>query len=199
MREMREGSEGKERNRFRELYQANYERILGYALRRGASAEDAADVAAETFLVAWRRLEQVPAGEEARSWLYGVARRVLGNHRRGVLRRAKLTGRLAEDIARFDRLATPTPDGVGARSAFEALRPADREILGLATWEGLGTAELAAALGCSPNAAKIRLHRARRRLLRELARHGVDLKPDASSGHVGHRWTVDSQDGRDAR
>jgi DNA-directed RNA polymerase specialized sigma24 family protein len=151
-------------------------------MRRGASAEDAADVVAETFLVAWRRLEHVPSGEAARPWIYGVARRVMANHRRGVLRQTRLAARLAQEIAPFE--PSPPPDGVAALAAFRALRAADREILGLATWEGLGTAELAAALGCSPNAAKIRLHRARRRLARELVRFGVDVKPDRSSGHV---------------
>jgi RNA polymerase sigma-70 factor (ECF subfamily) len=111
------------------------------------------------------------------------------------LRRARLATRVAEEIAQLDRLAVPIPDGVGARSAFQALPPADREVLALATWEGLGTVELAAALRCSPNAAKIRLHRARRRLIRELARHGVDLKPDDSTGHVGYRRTVVPHEG----
>jgi RNA polymerase sigma factor (sigma-70 family) len=178
------GPERDQRDRFQELYEANFARILGYALRRGASAEDAADVVAEAFLVAWRRLEQLPPGEEARAWLYGVARRVLSNHRRGVLRRARLIARVALEIPPLVRTPSPAEDGVAALAAFRALRSADREILGLATWEGLSTAELATALGCSPNAAKIRLHRARRRLARELARLGVDVKPDRSSGHV---------------
>jgi RNA polymerase sigma factor (sigma-70 family) len=171
-----------QRARFQELYQAHFARILGYAMRRGASAEDAADVVAETFLVAWRRLEQVPSGEAARPWIYGVARRVMANHRRGALRQTLLAARLAREITPFE--PSPPNDGVDALAAFRALRPADREILGLASWEGLGTTELAAALGCSPNAAKIRLHRARRRLARELVRLGVDVKPDRSSGHV---------------
>jgi RNA polymerase sigma factor (sigma-70 family) len=171
-----------QRDRFEELYQAHFARILGYAMRRGASAEDAADVVAETFLVTWRRLEEVPSGEAARPWLYGVARRVMANHRRGVLRQARLAARLAQEIAPFE--PSPPSDGVVALAAFRALRSADREILGLITWEGLGTAELAAALGCSPNAAKIRLHRARKRLARELVRFGMDVKPDRSSGHV---------------
>lgn len=45
--------------------------------------KDAADAVAETFLVAWRRLPEVPSGEEARPWLYGVARRTLANQRLG--------------------------------------------------------------------------------------------------------------------
>jgi RNA polymerase sigma factor (sigma-70 family) len=160
--------------------------------------DDAADVVAETFLITWRRLEQVPAGEDAPAWLYGVARGVLANHRRGTLRRARLTNRLAQEIARFDSKASPpTNDGVGSLSAFQALRPADREVLGLASWEGLSTAELATVLGCSPNAAKIRLHRARRRLVRELARLSVEVKPDRSSGHVDDGRAVVPREVRD--
>ena len=62
---------------FIELYEANWRPVLGYALRRSDSAEAAADVVAETFLVAWRRIDSVPAGNQARPWLFDVARRVL--------------------------------------------------------------------------------------------------------------------------
>src|SRR5918999_3175285 len=80
------------RTRFRTVYEANYHRVLGFVLRRTANREDAEDVVAETFLTAWRRLEQMPAGGEARLWLYGVARRALANQQRGERRRVRLTG-----------------------------------------------------------------------------------------------------------
>ena len=70
--------------RFEEVYLAHRGSILGYVLRRTDNPDDAADVIAETFLTAWRRLEDVPRDAEARLWLYGVARRVLANHHRGV-------------------------------------------------------------------------------------------------------------------
>ena len=73
--------------RFRELFDSHFRELLGYALRRVGSPEDAADVVAETMLVAWRRIDEVPADGTARLWLYGVARRVLANHRRGQVRR----------------------------------------------------------------------------------------------------------------
>src|SRR5215472_12223538 len=69
--------------RFEALYTANHAPILGFALRRTASPDDAADILAETFLTAWRRLDELPAGDDARLWLYGVARRVLANYYRG--------------------------------------------------------------------------------------------------------------------
>ena len=165
------------RDRFSALYEENYHRILGYALRRTDSSE-AADVVAETFTTAWRRLDAVPEGEEARLWLYGTARRVLANHHRAQRRRERLTGRLNE-------LASPPlepeRDEVGALSAaFARLREDERELLTLAGWEELGAAEIAEVLGCSRNAARIRLHRARRRLARELGRS----KRQSGGGHV---------------
>src|SRR5215218_9123212 len=79
---------------FRAVYDANYHRVLGFVLRRTANREDAEDVVAETFLTAWRRLDQIPAGVGARLWLYGVARNALANHHRGERRRGRLRGRL---------------------------------------------------------------------------------------------------------
>src|ERR1700753_2519155 len=85
--------------RFESVYAASQAAILGYALRRTASPDDAADILAETFLVAWRRLDDLPDGEDARLWLYGVARRVLANYYRGERRRTALAGRLREEVA----------------------------------------------------------------------------------------------------
>ncbi|HEY3140934.1 MAG TPA: sigma factor, partial [Acidimicrobiales bacterium] len=78
------------REEFEELYRAQVRSLLAYALRRVDHPEQAADVVAETMLVAWRRLDQVPPGDEARLWLFGVARRVLANQRRGSARRDRL-------------------------------------------------------------------------------------------------------------
>jgi len=83
------------RRRFEGLYAEHQAGVLGYVLR---SAHDAGDVFAETFLVAWRRLDDAPTGETARLWLYGVARRVLADHRRGESRRSHLADRLRGDL-----------------------------------------------------------------------------------------------------
>lgn len=93
--------------RFVEIYEHAYEPILGYVLRRCRDPEDAADVVAETFTIAWRRVEELPDGDEARLWLYGVARRVLANHRRGELRREQRTEALRE-LASTCRAAPPS-------------------------------------------------------------------------------------------
>lgn len=83
---------------FRDLYARHFDAVLGFALRRCDRPEDAADVTAETFVVAWRRLRHVPAGDGTRPWLYGVARRVLANQRRGEGRRAALGARLRTQV-----------------------------------------------------------------------------------------------------
>jgi RNA polymerase sigma factor (sigma-70 family) len=153
--------------RFRHLYAEHGREILAYALRRVSDPEDAADVLAETFLVAWRRAEDVPPGEQARLWLYGVARRALANQRRGERRRERLGERLRADLA--PALADPPElPGPDALAALGRLGPDDRELLRLSAWEELSPAELAKVLGISAVAARSRLHRARRRLRRAL-------------------------------
>jgi RNA polymerase sigma factor (sigma-70 family) len=171
-----------ERERFNELYSANLTSLLAYAVRRAPTPEDAADAVSETFLVAWRRIDAVPPGEQARLWLYGTARRVLANQRRSAARRTQLSDRLRAELRTLQPPSSERPDDLDQlRRALDRLRPADRELLRLIAWEGLGPAELATVLDCSRNAAKIRTHRARRRLRRELA--ALDGKPAGSGGH----------------
>lgn len=168
--------------RFRELYSAHVDAVLGYALRRVDRAEDAADVVSDTFLVAWRRLADVPEGETARLWLYGVARRTLANHRRGEGRRTALGDRLRHD------LATTVPDHAFAvaeqetvRSALTRLADRDREVLELAAWEELEPREIAEVLGISSVAVRSRLSRSRARLRSLLSDAGND---PPSAGHL---------------
>jgi RNA polymerase sigma-70 factor (ECF subfamily) len=156
----------------------HHDPILRYLARRSDCREDVADLVAETFLIAWRRADDVPAGDQALPWLYGVARRVLANHRRGEIRRYRLADKLREDLS-----STTQHDATGLEhssaqlgrgaKAFRQLSDSDRELLSLATWEGLDTTQLAMALGCSKNAASVRLHRARRRL-EKLLKKSVD-------------------------
>ena len=161
------GEQEERQARFEHLYDQASLEVLGYALRRAASPEDAADVVSETFLIAWRRLDEVPTGDEARLWLYGVARRVLANQRRGKLRRDELSSR----IAREWRPDLDVDAGVlfdderrTVLSALVRLRPGDQEILRLAVWEELTPAEIAEVLGVSAVAVRTRLSRSRARL-----------------------------------
>src|SRR2546423_5401432 len=136
------------RQRFEVAYRELYAPICGYTLRRVREPEDAAEVIAETFATLWRRFDRCPAGEELRPWLFGVARRVLANQRRGERRRSALSERLAVNIdpTALEGAGTDEPSSTLA-SAFASLNESDRELLSLAAWEGLTREELAIALG----------------------------------------------------
>jgi RNA polymerase sigma factor (sigma-70 family) len=170
---------------FRAVYDRHYADVVRYGLRRldtsaaaaafsASAASSAEELAQEVFLIAWRRRWDVPP--HALPWLYGVARRLLANHWRAQ-RAAPPPGPLSEHPA-VDR-----HDGVAAlldvRAALTRLSDDDQEILRLVAWEQLAVSEAALVLGCGVTAAKVRLHRARRRL--------TDLLRDtpATSAHVG--------------
>jgi RNA polymerase sigma-70 factor, ECF subfamily len=155
--------------RFEEVYTAHHGAVFGYVLRRTSNPEDAADVIAETFLTAWRRVDDVPPGPRARLWLYGVARRVLANYRRGERRRTALADRLRADFALSYHLPDYGGDQARIAAAFRRLPGPDQELLTLSAWENLDNGQIAIVLGCSRNAVRIRVHRARKRFADELA------------------------------
>lgn len=175
------GEQDQRQQRFEAVYAAHRGSILGYVLRRTGNPDDAADVIAETFLTAWRRLDDIPRDPEARLWLYGVARRVLANHHRGERRRSALTDRLRADLAAGYH--PPEPEGEHAQltAAFRRLPTADRELLALSAWEGLDYGQIAAVLGCSRNAVRLRLFRARKRFAAELASSQADSDQPGSA------------------
>ena len=150
--------------RFRALYQEQYGPIQSYAVRRTASPEDAADVVAETFMIAWRRLDDVPGPPADRLWLYGVARRVVAGRLRSARRRSGLLALLAASPAPDSAVTSPPSVSDQVLEAIARLRPAEREVLRLVIWEQLSHAEAAQVLGCSVNAVATRVHRAKRRL-----------------------------------
>ena len=149
------------------LFDTHFESVLAYARRRTPQLSDAEDLAAETFAVAWRRLERVPqAPEQQLPWLYGVARRLLANQRRGANRRVRLVERLRSTFSASAgpmQSAGPMHD---VAAALGRLPERDQELLRLIAWEGMTHAEVGTVLGISPNAVAIRLHRVRERLKR---------------------------------
>lgn len=172
----------RDRTAFEALFAEHWPAIHAYARRRVTTADDAHDVAAETFTAAWRRLPDVPA-DHALPWLYRTAANVLSNRNRGDRRRDRLTAKLAGqpgsvvsdpgDVAADDQIIV---------SAFDSLGEADREVLRLVAWEGLTNAEIAAVLGVSDNAAALRVSRARQRLERAV------VTQEAVAGHeIGDR------------
>ena len=150
---------------FRVIFDANFGDIDAYCRRR-APEQLAADAVSETFLVAWRRLDDIPVGADARLWLFGVARNTLANLRRGESRRDNLHLRLVTEPAAAS--VDPSIEVVGEPSpvldALGTLSSDDQDVLTLVTWEGLSHAEAGQVLDCSANAVGIRLHRARQRL-----------------------------------
>jgi RNA polymerase sigma factor (sigma-70 family) len=165
---------------FRGLYAAHFDAVLGFAVRRTDRPEDAADVTADTFLVAWRRLAHVPPGDEARPWLYGVARRVLANHRRSDRRRNALGDRLRQELAAaLPDISDEVSQRADVTAAMSRLSARDQEVLELHLWEGLEPREIAEVLGITTVVVRPRLSRARARL-RDLLGTGNDPGP---AGH----------------
>lgn len=156
--------------RFLSLYETYHRHVAAYCRRR-AEPDQVDDLVAEVFLAVWRKIEDAPDGEEALRWIYRIAYLVLTNHWRGAGRRKRLhhklervgvepTRSLQEQVVMRDELR-------GVLEAARRLRPRDQEILRLSLWEHLSHEEIGAVLRIQPNAAKQRLHRARKALVRE--------------------------------
>jgi RNA polymerase sigma-70 factor, ECF subfamily len=155
--------------RFERLFTGHVDAVFAYAVAR-VDRETAYDATADTFLVAWRRLADVP--DPPRAWLLGVTRRTLADQRRSQRRQLSLVVQLARTTVEPAASMAPEElitERVVVFAALGELREADRELLCLIAWDGLDHLEAAEVLGCSPGAFKVRLHRARGRLERALA------------------------------
>jgi RNA polymerase sigma-70 factor (ECF subfamily) len=153
--------------RFTEIYSRYCRSIQAYCARR-IDHSQVADAVAETFLVAWRRLDQIDDVDAALPWLYGTAYRVLCHHWRSESRARTLARRLRGSAA----AQAESSDSGALRQeqidlvllAASRLKRIDQEILRLQFWEGLTHAAVAVALGIRPEAARQRASRARRNL-----------------------------------
>jgi len=154
--------------RFNLLFDAHYDAVRTFAWRRDPDLAD--DVAAETFAIAWRELNRLPA--EPRAWLIGIARNVRLNLVRTEKRRTGREARgAAETAPRGDlpRFTDAIEERSALRSALETLSERDREVLLLTAWDDLSRSQVAAVVGCSRGTVAVRLLRARRRLAAALA------------------------------
>lgn len=157
-------------DRMESLFRLNYAAVVAYVRRRAAS-DCVDDVVAETFLVAWRRLERVP--EPPLPWLLGVARNVLLTQNRGSRRRGALRSRLTN--AGIELADEPAVEERGpVATALDRLSEKDREALTLIAWDGLAPSEAALMLGESANAFRVRVYRAKHRLKRLLEAESPD-------------------------
>ncbi|MFD2794280.1 RNA polymerase sigma factor [Promicromonospora vindobonensis] len=163
LRGLSDGDPPSDEDRISELWRSYAWRVQAYALRH-VDPHDAQEVVSETFLVAWRRLTNLPG--DPLPWLLVVARNVVRNQRRAARRRSAAE----EQLVRLERVARVTEDPVRTVSRRDAiaallrLAPKDREALLLTGWDGLTPADAAQVAGCSVPAFKMRLSRARRRL-----------------------------------
>jgi RNA polymerase sigma-70 factor (ECF subfamily) len=160
------------RARFDALFRDHHPAVQAYARRR-VPPEDVDDIVSETFLVVWRRLDDVP--ETPLPWLLAVARNVVGTEWRGAARRERLWLRAQTDHSEgYDSSEPESTDG-DVLGALAALKERDREALTLVAWDGLTPAQAAAALGEPSARFRQRLHRAGRRLRAQLP---AELRPD---------------------
>lgn len=178
--------------RFETFFTEHLSAVARFAERR-STGSGAGDVVCETFAVAWRRFDDIPDAPMDRAWLFGVARRLLANQRRGNTRRAALSDRL-EQQWRTESSALSGPADVPAvlaiRETFGALSSSDSELLTLAAWEELTPAEIAVVLGLKPEVVRNRLSRARRRFAD--AYQGIDdqkADPTTQAGNLGGKAT----------
>jgi RNA polymerase sigma-70 factor (ECF subfamily) len=153
--------------RFNRLHEEHFEAVRRYVWRRDPALAD--DVVAETFLVAWRRLEELP--EDARPWLIGVARNIRLNARRSTRRQQALAVRLTE-VGPEPAAPESSRERDAVRAALERLSPADQEVLLLSVWDDLDRTAIAAVFGCTKANVSLRLHRARRRFTAALVALG---------------------------
>ncbi len=176
------------RERFTTLYGETRSRIVAYVVRRTTSREDAADVVAEVYAIAWRRLDEVPEGPGGLLWLYVTARHLLANRARRLRRAEELLKRLAAELEDIPLASAPSDaEGLIALSWLNSLPESQREILMLASWEGLTPSEIGRVLDCSPLAARLRIHRARTRLKAAMAEPAAAPKHRPAARHEPSR------------
>jgi RNA polymerase sigma-70 factor, ECF subfamily len=163
---------------FHALFQAHYGAVCRYIAAR-AGPDVVEDVAADTFMVAWRRRNELP--DQLRPWLLGTAAKCLANHRRSALRSARVGERAAGLPApvseSVEDALVRAEQGRALCAALTSLREGDRELLLLHHWDGLAARDIAAVLGCSRIVARARLHRAGRRL-QEALTAALDAGPE---------------------
>ena len=172
-----------DRNRhekFEALYAANIKDLLSYALRRSDNANDAVETLSEAMLVAWRRIDDVPEGIEARLWLFGVMQNVVSNSRRASRRRKSLVEKMSSllEIDFQDEICPPDSRYSRVHEALKQLRPIEAEVIRLSVWEELTSSQISTLLQIPPETVRTHLHRGRNKLRALLS------EDDSSSNEV---------------
>lgn len=155
--------------RFQALYDGECRRVYAYAASR-VGRQQADEVVSEVFLVAWRRLADVPV--PPLPWLLVVARNVVSSQFRAASREQLIAAEVRAWVSETELTSPDVAEEVSGRAAaltaLATLPEADREVLLLIAWHGLAPGEAARVLHCSTATYFMRLHRARRRLRRAM-------------------------------
>ncbi|MFE3206443.1 RNA polymerase sigma factor [Embleya sp. NPDC059237] len=174
------------------FYRRHIDAVGRFVARRVDDPQSAADLTVEVFIAAMGSAASYrggPGGELA--WLYGVARNVVANERRRSAREADASRRMAarraldeDDIQRLEERLDAAAEVRRTYRALARLSEEDRAVLELVSVDAMSVAEAAAALGIRPVAARVRLHRARRRLAKEVGSPSAQPYHDTRTGHV---------------
>lgn len=181
--------------RFKSLYVAYSGEVFAYALRRLRNPDTAADVMAEVFTVAWRKLNVVPNDDSAKLWLFGVARNVVRNQERGIRRRTNLAVKLVAHFSGIDYEPDPAPEPELVelvRVALGELKDDERELVQLVMWDSLTPSQAAQVVGMPPGTARTKLHKARMKLRTALMAKAPERFFE--NGHVYSGETVSPSD-----
>ena len=153
--------------KFRGVFREHYDAITRYCLRR-LPRSDVDDAVSRAFAVAWRKVDEMPAGDAALPWLYRITSYEVSTMRRSARRRlalrTKLNGLASAPQQAAEVLVVRRAEHEAVLAALARLSDADREAILLRSYEGLSSDQIAAVLGCSPEAARQRISRALRRL-----------------------------------
>ncbi len=157
--------------RFEDLYRSTATDLLAFLTRRASDPEEATDLLAEVYLVAWRRLDKVPTDDGARLWLFGIARNLLMKDSQRQQSHQAIVRNVTQELARLAAYQPETSNEDLAeriRGCLDKLPATHREVLLLTAWEGLKPREIAKVTGATANVVRVRLHHARQALAREL-------------------------------
>lgn len=177
---------------FAELFDRYHGPLYGFFRRRLASQERAEDLAQETFLVVIRATSRYEPRSLVRTYLYGIALKLLAEERR----------RRAKDPPTPETSPEPAMDSASdtvlwVRQALEKLDPGEREVLMLREYEELSYSEIAHLLRLPVNTVRSRLFRARMALkecLQPESRSGAKARPQQDSkDHPTEGQTEDSE------
>jgi RNA polymerase sigma factor (sigma-70 family) len=167
--------------------------VTSYAVRRCDNAEDVADLVADTFMIALQASGRyVPETSTALPWLYGIARRVLVRQRRRKAGFARLLAKSTHSQVRYqgieeDSIAEAidaTRHAPALAAALRSLSRGERDVLELVALEGLTPSEAAVVLELTPNAARLKLSRARRHMRGQLGSDPSGWITDTGAGRA---------------